>query len=173
MFNEVNGLPLHPLAAHAAVVLVPLAAFLSVLFAVPRTRSWSRLPLVLVSLSAVGAVFVARESGEPFREALAIGGDNAVANLVSQHVEAADRLFIFLLVYAALAIVAFVVSGRRSGSSDLNGRLALVMSVLLVLGGGGVAFQTYRVGELGARAVWGGVDVSGSSDDGASSGDGG
>ncbi len=35
MFDEINGLPTHALALHAAVVLVPLAAALGVLFAIP------------------------------------------------------------------------------------------------------------------------------------------
>ena len=39
MFDEFNGLPLHPLAVHAVVALIPLSALLGVLFAVPRTRS--------------------------------------------------------------------------------------------------------------------------------------
>ncbi|MGI8613083.1 MAG: hypothetical protein ACR2KL_03925, partial [Nocardioidaceae bacterium] len=67
MFNTINGLPVHALAVHAVVVLVPLSALLGVLFVVPRLRSWSRLPLPLVALAAVVATFVARQSGQALR----------------------------------------------------------------------------------------------------------
>ncbi|HEY7042644.1 MAG TPA: DUF2231 domain-containing protein, partial [Nocardioidaceae bacterium] len=74
MFDEVHGLPLHPLAVHAAVVSVPLAALLGILFAIPKTRAWSRWPLLLVSLGAVGAVYVAKQSGHELEHHLNLQG---------------------------------------------------------------------------------------------------
>lgn len=167
VFGEINGLPVHPLAVHAAVVLVPLAALLGVLFAVPRTRAWSRVPLLLVSLGAVVAVYVARQSGAKLQEALGLqdgGADNPVAKLVEEHQERAQLLFILVLAFAAIAIVAVVLS-RNTTSFD--GPLAIVLSALLVLGALGVAFQTYRVGDIGSKAVWnptGVTDYSGTGD---------
>ena len=35
MFNDVNGMPLHPLIIHAPVIGIPLAFLLTLLFAVP------------------------------------------------------------------------------------------------------------------------------------------
>ena len=67
MFHEIGGLPLHPLAVHAAVVSVPLAALLGILFAVPRTRAWSRIPFALVSIGAAGAVLSLIHISEPTR----------------------------------------------------------------------------------------------------------
>ncbi len=148
MFNEINGLPTHALALHAAVVLVPLGAVLGVLFAVPRTRSWSRAPLLLVSVGAVVAVYVARETGERLQEALSLQGPTQ--DLIEQHSERADVLFIATIGYAVLAGAAFVLT-RHSARSNLN---TTVVSVLLVIAAAGVAFQTYRVGDVGARAVW-------------------
>ena len=43
--KEFHGLPVHALAVHAAVVFVPLAALLAILFVVPRTRAWAALPM--------------------------------------------------------------------------------------------------------------------------------
>lgn len=154
MFDEFNGLPTHALALHAAVVLVPLAAALGVLFAIPRTRSWSRVPLLLVSLGAVVAVYVAKESGERFEEALNLA--DPIQHLVDVHAARADVLFYASIGYAVLAVAAFVVT--RSARNDFATTL---LAVLLVVGAAGVAFQTYRVGDVGARAVWnptGGVD---------------
>lgn len=148
MFNQINGLPLHPLALHAAVVLVPLAALLGILFAIPRTRSWSRVPLLIVSVAAVGAVFVAKQSGQALQKVLQL--PHQTEQLVHQHAHQANLLFLGTIGYAGLAVLAFLVTRRTAPT----GTLVTVAAVLLVLGALGVAFQTYRVGELGARAVW-------------------
>lgn len=150
MFNQINGLPLHPLALHAAVVLVPLAALLGLLFALPRTRAWARVPLVLVSLAAVGAVFVAKQSGQALQKFLQSSLPRQTTTLVHQHGQQANILFLATVGYAVLAVVAFLVT-RRGPST---GSLTTVAAVFLVLAALGLAFQTYRVGELGARAVW-------------------
>lgn len=147
MFNQIDGLPLHPLALHAAVVFVPLAALLGLLFAIPRARAWSRVPLVIVSLGAVGAVFVAKQSGQALEKVLQL--PHQTEQLVHQHAHQANILFIGTIAYAVLAILAFLISRRGTTST-----ITTVAAVLLVLGAIGVAFQTYRVGELGARAVW-------------------
>lgn len=148
MFDEFNGLPTHALALHAAVVLVPLAATLGVLFAVPRTRAWSRVPLLLLSLGAVAAVYVAKESGERFEKVLNLEGPTH--DLVEEHAEHADLLFLLVIGYAVVAVAAFLVT-RRSIGTNLP---TAVVSAVLVVGALIIAFQTYRVGDVGARAVW-------------------
>lgn len=147
MFDEINGLPTHALALHAAVVLVPLAAALGVLFAIPRTRTWSRVPLLVVAVGAVAAVYVAKVSGERFEEVLNLEGPTK--DLVELHADRADVLFYATIGYAVLAAAAFLLT--RNARSDLT---TTVLAIVLVLGAAGVAFQTYRVGDVGARAVW-------------------
>ena len=148
MFTEINGLPVHPLAVHGAVVLVPLAALMGILFAIPKTRSWSRWPLLLVSLGAVGAVFVARESGFKLKDHLAATGH--LKDLVDEHQSRANLLFIIVIIFALVAVAAFVLTR----SADPSQAVMTTLSVLLVVGAIGIAFQTYRVGELGSKIVW-------------------
>lgn len=67
IFEQVNGLPTHPLVVHFAVVLLPLSALaLLLILIVPRLRrplGW----LVLLGLFvSVGAALVAKETGEAF-----------------------------------------------------------------------------------------------------------
>lgn len=151
--EDVNGLPLHPLAVHATVVLVPLTALLAVLFVIPRFRSWARVPLLLVSLASVVSVFVSKQSGESFEERLGLrDASNPVAAAVRVHAERADLLLVIMVIFAVIAVVAFLVSRP---STSYTGVVSVLMSVLLVLGAGAIAFQTYRVGESGAKAVWG------------------
>jgi hypothetical protein len=148
MFDTFNGIPLHPLAVHAAVVLVPLAALMGILFAIPRTRAWSRLPLLLTSLAALVAVYVSKESGEPLEESLNLQGN--ANDLIEEHAERADQLFVLMIVFTLIAVIAFVLT-RTANVSTL---VTNVLATVLVLGSIGVAIQTYRVGDIGARAVW-------------------
>jgi len=160
MFDEFNDLPVHALAVHGAVVLVPLSALLAVLFAIPRTRRWAQWAFPLVTIGAAGAVFVAKQSGEKLEEVLALPDDSPVRDVIEDHEEAGKLLFVMMLVFAVIAIVAFVLS--RSGDL-LDGPVGIVVSIVLVLSAGAVAYQTYKVGELGSKAVWnptGDVDYS-------------
>jgi hypothetical protein len=153
MFHEIGGLPLHPLAVHAAVVSVPLAALLGILFAVPRTRAWSRVPLAVVSVGAAGAVFVARQSGKDLEKTLGLtGGNSAVVALVRIHAGRANVLMIMVVVFAVLAVAAFFLS---SDPRRFQGTLAVAVCAVVVVASVVLAFQCYRVGDSGARAVWG------------------
>ncbi len=180
--DTVNDLPVHALAVHATVVLVPLAALLGVLFAVPRLRGWARLPLPLVAVAAAASTFVSVQSGETLMEA---GGQGAaglggpVAEIVARHQDLAGQLHVMVWVYAGLAVVAAVLAGRSESAATASGRdagtdhrpagrggvVGSVLSVLLVLAAIAVGVQTYRVGDAGSTAVWnptGTVDYSGS-----------
>lgn len=154
MPSQFNGLPTHVLAVHAAVVLVPLAALLGVLFAVPRTRAWSRLPLLIGSVGGVSAVFVARQTGQQFQRVLiahqVLSAQSPSTDLVRVHAQRAGVLLFAMVGYAVLAAIAYVLTRGTAPSRAV----LTAMSVLIVLGAAGVAFQTYRVGDVGARAVW-------------------
>jgi uncharacterized membrane protein len=163
MFNEINGLPVHPLAVHATVLLIPLAGLLGVMFAIPRTRAWSRLPLLVISLGAVVSTYVSKQSGTKFQESKGLGLGGPSAELVDRHAELANFLFIIVLVFAAVAVVTFVLTRGNAPRALVSG-----LSLLLVVGAVALAVQTYRVGEIGARAVWnpaGNLDYSSSSGD--------
>ena len=64
---EINGLPLHPLVLHAAVIFGPLAALIALAYAVlPRCRDRLRWITLVAVLIGVGAILVAYLSGENF-----------------------------------------------------------------------------------------------------------
>lgn len=152
MFDEFNGLPLHPLAVHAVIALVPLAGLLGVLFAIPRTRVWARWPLALVACAAVLATFVARASGEALQQAGGLGGSGLggpVADLVEEHEEASTVLFVLVIGYAVAAVAALLLT-----RTSVKGTSAHAVSALLVVGALLMGFWSYRVGDLGAQAVW-------------------
>ena len=181
--DTVNDLPFHALSVHATVVLVPLAALLGVLFAVPRLRRWALLPLALVALAAAGSVWGSVQSGEALEEAGGIGAaglGGPVAELVERHEDLAKQLQWLVWGYAVVAVVAVVLArrsasleetggersdrGAGSGAAHRSGLVVTALSAVLVLGAVAVGVQTYRVGDAGSKAVWnptGTVDYTG------------
>lgn len=154
---EIQGLPLHPLTVHAAVILVPLAALLALLFVVPRMRGWAGLPMAVVSIAAVLSLIVAKLSGGSLKNTLErLGGgkqweSSPIGKLVLEHQSRANVLLVLMIAFAAVAVVAYFLSRRPD---RFTGATQLVVCALLVVGAVAVAVQVYRVGDAGSRAVW-------------------
>ncbi len=158
MFSSIGDLPLHPLVLHAAVLGLPVTLLLAVLFAVPRTRNWARWPLAVAGVGSLGAVFVARESGQALAQALfaseALGGE--AATLVAKHSDLADQLLGITIPLAVVTVAAAFLVGRVGGTPEhrgSRGRDRALLAVLLILAAV-AAFWVYRVGDAGATAVW-------------------
>jgi hypothetical protein len=162
MFDQINGIPLHPLIIHAAVIGIPLASLLAALFAFPRTRAWARWPLALTVLGATAVTFAARESGQALNARLALPPDSPVRALIVQHEALADQLFYIMLGFAVIAMAAvFLVSPRdvaagvgTSSRRPSRGPLGLVLLGLLLAAAAVALIWVVRVGDIGARAVW-------------------
>ena len=157
MFSSIGDLPLHPLVLHAAVLGLPVTLLLAILFAVPRTRGWARWPLAVAGVGSLVAVFLAKESGEALQRTMLanqLGGE--AATLVIRHSELADQLFGITVALAVVAVASAVLVGRVGGTAERRGsrgRDIALLAVLLVLAAV-AAFWVYRVGDLGATAVW-------------------
>jgi Predicted membrane protein (DUF2231) len=162
MFDQINGMPLHPLIIHVAVLGIPLAFLLAGLFALPRTRAWARWPLAVTVLGATAATFAARESGHALEARLKFPAGSAVSNLIQQHERLADQLFYIMLGYAVVTVATvFLVTPRVAVPGDpasvkrsSRGPLGVVLLVLLLVVGAIAFIWVARVGDIGARAVW-------------------
>ncbi len=152
MFDALGNMPLHPLVIHAVVIGIPLALLLAVMFAVPVTRSWARWPLAVVVVGSLVATFVARESGEALRTALKIGPDGPVAPLINEHQRLATQLMLIMVVFTVVTLASVVLVGRR-GAGQRRG-LSIVLLLVLLAVGATAGLWTYRVGDIGSRAVW-------------------
>ena len=142
---EINGLPLHALVIHGAVVFGPLAGLLALAYVVPPLRDRVRVPLLLTSLAAAGFVGLAYLSGESYLEA------NAALEqlpLVQEHEEQAERALWVTLAFAAVSVAATALH-RRSGA------LRAVLAVLLVAGALGTIVTVVMTGDAGAQSKWG------------------
>jgi hypothetical protein len=155
---ELNGLPLHPLVVHAAVVLIPLSAALAVALGVASRWRWlTRWPAAAVAVVSVGLAFLATTSGKSLEESRP-----GLGALVRQHRERGDLLAELTIVLAVVVVVAALLlpgpSGLSSGRGAVARRVAYadrVLPVLLVLVAVVVLVQVVLTGESGARAVWG------------------
>jgi hypothetical protein len=160
VFDSIGGLPLHPLLIHTAVLAAPVTLLLALLFAFPRTRSWARWPLALAGVGSVVAVFLARQSGMALASVV-VTPDSDIGPLIARHSELAGQLQIMTAALAVLAVLnAFVVGrvggtrGRRGSSTGAGRGRDLALMALLIVVAAVSAFWVYRVGDIGAHAVW-------------------
>ncbi|WP_405492360.1 DUF2231 domain-containing protein [Nocardia sp. NBC_00511] len=150
--STINGLPAHVLLVHAIVVLVPLTAVLAVLCALWQAAR-SRLIWLTVALSAIVVALtpVTTDAGEWLGDKL--GWSPALRH----HQQLGDQMLYFVvpLLISALLLGWLHVWERRGRAV---GRLPRVLLAVLVIAVAAAAtWQTYRVGDSGAHAVWTGV----------------
>lgn len=144
---EINGLPLHPLVVHAAVVFGSLAAVAALGYvALPRRRALLRWPMLAVALIGVGSIVAAYYSGNSF---FSSRPPEIRANpQVLSHQHLARQLFWITLGFGVVALAAGWLS-RRTGATRV------VLDVLLAAAAVVVLVWVVRTGDAGARAVWG------------------
>lgn len=152
MFDEILGLPAHPLIIHATVVLTPLLAVLATVYALlPRTRAvltWAVIPLAVV---VPVAVLAAKESGEELKEGRFASVDDVLARRLTEHEALATPLLLGAVALGLVALVRVYVSSRADG---LPRPVGTVLSVLTVVLAAVVGYYVLRAGHTGAIAVW-------------------
>ena len=143
-----GGLPLHPLAVHFAVVLVPLAALALILLVM--FRAWADkygwLTLLVLAVGT-GAAFLSKESGEQLSAQLGRPADHAQWGTVLPYVSAA--LFVLALVWLLLHKADRRADRKRSTGTVVTG----LLTVLLALA---TTALSIVVGHSGADAAWAG-----------------
>jgi uncharacterized membrane protein YqjE len=146
VFDTVAGLPVHALVVHAVVVLLPLMALVTIAVAVRPAWRGAAGFVVVADLLVVGAVYVAKESGEKFQSRLSGTGANVIAK---DHGDQGALLPWFAVALLVAAVVVWL--GRRSKAVAALGIVLAVVTGLAAIG------WTVEVGHSGATAVWGGV----------------
>ncbi len=156
------GLPAHPLFIHVPVVLIPLS-ILGAFACIARPHWFDRygVLLCLCSIVAMSSIFLAMEAGAALEGALHLTGQAAV--LIGEHSHAAHILAIGFVLFTATLILTFaghrISGGMPTGLGIADSVLGseavyLLLRVGLVLLALVCAYYVYRVGDLGAKAVW-------------------
>ncbi|MCA1982243.1 DUF2231 domain-containing protein [Nocardioides nematodiphilus] len=145
----INGLPLHPLVVHAAVVFAPLAGLLAIGYAVPRWRYHLRWPLLAVGVLAALFVWLAAATGDSLAHATSgeMATNPALAKAIHHHEDLAGKLQASTWVLAALALGAWWTHHRP-------GWWRTALLVLLPASGVAALVLVVLTGDAGARAVW-------------------
>lgn len=143
LFDQIAGLPVHPLVVHAVVILIPLASIGLLLCVFNRQLRARYAGLVTLGLAAgAGAALVAKESGEQLAERV---------GLPETHATYGQWLAPVAGVAALLAIVWWVLQRRHRdaapSSVSITGGVAAVAGLAATV-------LTVLVGHSGATAVW-------------------
>jgi uncharacterized membrane protein len=157
-----SGLPAHPLFVHVPVIMIPLAV-LGALAVTARPRWFDQYGVLLCLISIIGmsSIFLAENAGGNLQRDLHLQG--RAAQLINQHSSAANLLAILFAGFTLFTLVGFAAhrigGGMPTGLAVLDGALGrpavrLGLRVVLVVLALVCAFYVYRVGDLGAKAVW-------------------
>ncbi|MDQ4007968.1 MAG: hypothetical protein M3211_07740 [Actinomycetota bacterium] len=157
MFDEFLGLPLHVFIIHATLAILPGAATLALAYVVLGSWRWLlRWPLVLTALGAPVVTFVTVQAGKALKDDLGLPDE-----LIATHEERGELLFILVLVFAVVALVAaFTMGGPSLLASGAGARrgsaraLQVGVGVLLVVAAVLVLVLVILTGDAGSRAVW-------------------
>ena len=153
-----NGLPLHVLLVHVAVIVVPLAALcLALAAAWPTARRRLGIVTPLIALTALITVPLTAEAGEALEEQVP---ETALSEV---HGELGEGLLPWVVALFVVAVVQWAWYALFTGTGPFAGRpasrtlriavqVALVVAVVAVVVGAVV--QTFVIGESGARAAW-------------------
>jgi hypothetical protein len=160
---EINGLPLHPLVVHAAVILGPVTALTAIAYAVlPGWRWLIRWPMVLLAAATVGAVFVSKLAGEALLDDRFANATGTLAERLEVHQDRGTLLLWVAIAFLVVAVVAaFTVGGPSAlasgaGARDSRGTAVTVgVLALVVVGAVALLVMTVLTGDAGSRAVWG------------------
>jgi uncharacterized membrane protein len=145
MFDTIDGLPVHVLVVHVAVVLIPLAAIGAILIAL-RPRAMRLFGVATVLGAAIGTVasFVARSSGESLSSRI---------GFPEPHVNYGETFPIAALGFLILLVIFWLFA--RGVPLNRNRPLWLkVFGGAVVVAAIGISYFTFLVGHTGAEATW-------------------
>lgn len=143
---EVNGLPLHALVIHGAVVFGPVAALLALAYvAIAPLRDRLRWPMGGVAVLAGLFVVAAYLSGRSYLDA---NPGLEQLPVVRTHEARAGVTLWITLGFAGVAAAAAVLHLR-------TGAVRIGLGVLLTLGAVATLVSVVLTGDAGSRAVWG------------------
>ncbi len=156
MFDQINGLPVHALVLHAAVVFVPLLALMAIVYAVvPRWRSKTGWAALLLAVVAPITTYATLASGHELRDKLVADGmQGEFLQKIDDHMGYGTLTLYFSIALGVVTLVMVLLTLRKPGHrlpliADVG--LAVVMVALAVFAG----YFVFQAGDTGAQAVWG------------------
>ncbi|HVQ88675.1 MAG TPA: DUF2231 domain-containing protein [Actinomycetes bacterium] len=154
--ESVLGLPIHPLVVHAVIVLVPLAALLTIVVAVSPDRR-ARLGWLtwFLATAALGSALVARFSGLNLEQALY---PEVLPPLVSQHKAlGVNNIWFVIALWLAVTALLLLDYDRRRRTGISSPVLPTVVAVVAILAAMAATSQVLLTAWSGTQAHWTGI----------------
>jgi hypothetical protein len=167
VFEQVLGIPAHPLLLHAAVVFIPLQVLFALGYAfIPTWRRYIAWAVAALIVLAPAAALLAKLSGDAFRARLVNRKEISASALVqvdnhrsygtmTVYFTAGLSVVMLLMLLAQRAVArSSAVSGviiQPSGSMVLG----VLLSVLVLAGAVVTGYYVFKTGDTGAHIVWG------------------
>ena len=166
MLDNVAGVPTHPLAVHAPVVLIPLLTIASIVVLIRRQwLSTAAVPMAVGAFAMAVGLFVSKQSGERLltsEDVFLLGS----ADEISRHQDLGTQtgwISIAWFVIAAAAAVFHVLAKRNraqplsadAASTTTHDTAALALSVAAAVAASIVTIWVIRTGHAGAESRWG------------------
>ncbi len=155
MFDQVNGLPVHILVLHAAVIFVPLLALGSVVYAVvARWRAKMGWAVALLAVVAPIAAAVTKVSGtELYNRLLGQGMSGPGKVILDDHMNY-GTITMWLSIALGVVSLALVALTIRGGAR--LPRIAEIGFAVVIIGlAAATGYYIFETGDSGATAVWG------------------
>lgn len=167
MLETFNGIPVHPLIIHAAVVFVPLLIVGALVYALVMPLR-PRIAWAVIGLAVVAPVscYLSRESGLRLRDRMIREHAISAADLtkVDQHQSFGTNTMYLVIALGVVTLVLVALNmlrgrGRGAGSSSTGsgaGFAIVSLAFAVVILGLGVAssYYVYKTGDSGAHIVW-------------------
>lgn len=170
MFDEITGLPMHPLVLHAAVVFIPLLGLTAIAYAfVPWVRSHLRLVVAGLAVIAPVAATITKLSGDAFFDRGIARGQitEGFIPVIKEHQSFGNWTMIWTIVLGVVTLALVNIVAPRAaavGTAAVSGATAWrtnpilqwvltgLVTVVAVLS----IYYVIRTGDSGAHAVWDG-----------------
>jgi hypothetical protein len=154
--DTISGLPSHPLFVHAAIVLIPLLALITIALVVrPVWRTKLGVPVTVANFVGLSYLsFLVMDSGESLSETLKMG------KAIHEHEELANiaRLLLGVMFLGLLSLVVLdrLQAKLAAGSTAPSWAkpVAMVASAATVIVAVLCAIWMFRTGHEGARVTW-------------------
>jgi uncharacterized membrane protein len=165
MFEEIAGLPLHPLAVHAPVVLVPLLVVAALAYVLlPRLRPGLALGVAVLAVLAPLSAVIAKLSGDAFRQRkIELGqAPEPILAVIDNHREFGQWTMWSTIALGVLTLALLAVRGGRRGTGVAGEAaapkpaawLTVTLTVLVLVASAAALYYVFRSGDSGARMIW-------------------
>ena len=145
MFDSINGVPIHALIVHVAIVLIPLSAIGAILIAArPKALRFFGVKTVIAAAVGVVAGVISKTSGQNLSQRV---------GWPQEHVNYGNIFPIAAVAFLLLLVVFWLIA--RGVPLNRNRPLWLkVFGAALILAAIGITYLTVLTGFSGASATW-------------------